>query len=162
MKLPSGETAGGWATVFALLLTAYTSWSTNRAQDEFNRKVLEFNQGQLKAMNEGLTLQLKAAEINERSAKAQREAAAVNALGRYLNDSTGSTKAWESAEAIIDMVGDDDAWRATARRAIKLYPKQLNGLECELYSPAFLDFAAETFHFSSAKEMCKQHAKPKP
>jgi hypothetical protein len=71
-----------------------------------------------------------------------------------------STKAWESAEAIIDISGDDKAWRATAARAIKLYPKQLNGLECELYSPAFREFVAETFNLS-VQAMCEGHAKPK-
>jgi uncharacterized protein (DUF3084 family) len=160
MTLPSGEAIGGWATALALVLTAVTSYCTYRSQDDFNRAVLKFNEAQLKAMSdsnaaatEGVRLQVEAAKINRDSANAQREAAAVDALGRYLEKVDPPTQAWASAEAIIDIAGDDPAWQATARRAIKMHPSELKGLECELYSDKFLIFAAETFRLTKEK-MC--------
>ena len=121
----TGEAAGGWATVLALLVAVGTSYFTYQSQEKFNREVLKFNQAQLDAMKitnaaaaEGLMLQRDAAKDTHESAILQREAAAVDALGRYLDKTDAETQAWSSAEAIIDLAGDDPAWQATARRAI--------------------------------------------
>jgi hypothetical protein len=110
------------------------------------------------AAAKGLELQREAAEDTHDSAVLQREAAAVDALGRYLDKTDAQTQAWSSAEAIIDLAGDDPAWRATARRAIVHHPGNLKTIECELYSEKFKSFAAETFG-TSVDELCAHHAK---
>jgi hypothetical protein len=152
MKI-TGEGVGGWATAVALVVTAFTSYYTYQAQEQFNKAQLKAMEQSNAAGAEGLRLQVEAAKINREAAIAQREAAAVQALDQYLDKVDVTTQAWASAEAMIDMVGDDPAWRATARRAIKLHPGELRGLECELYSDKFLAFAAETFKLTT-QQMC--------
>jgi hypothetical protein len=162
----TGEAVGGWATAIALVVTVVTSYCTNQSQEKFNREVLEFNQAQIKSMRdsnaaaaEGLELQREAAKDTHESAVFQREAAAVNALGRYLEKTDAQTQAWSSAEAIIDLAGDDPAWRATARRAIAHHPGNLKSIECNLYSENFQRFAAETFRISVG-ELCAHRGNP--
>jgi hypothetical protein len=65
----------------------------------------------------------------------------------------------ENGTAIIDLAGDDPAWRATARRAIVHHPGTVKTIECELYSEKFKRFAAETFR-TSVDELCAHHANP--
>lgn len=153
MKLPSGEAVGGWATALALVIAVITSYSTYRSQDEFNKALLKFNEGQLNAMRDSNAAATKGLQLQVEAAKINREAAAVAALGHYLEKVDATTQAWASAEAIIDIAGEDPAWQATARRAIKMHPSELNGLQCELYSDRFLAFAAETFRLTKEK-MC--------
>jgi hypothetical protein len=162
----TGEAVGGWATAVALVVTGLTSYCTYQSQEKFNRDVLAFNKAQLDAMKEsnvaaanGLQLQREAAKETHESAVLQREAAAVDALGRYLDKTDVETQAWSSAEAIIDLAGDDPAWRATARRAIVHHPGNLRTIECELYSEAFKQFAAKTFG-ASVEDLCAHRARP--
>jgi len=151
MKL-TAEGIGGLATAAALFVSIVTFWYTYKAQDSFNRKQLEMMAASNEAAIKGLTLQSEAA-------RAQREASAVEALGRYLESAPAENKAWASSEAIIDMVGDDPAWQATARRALKHNPGNLKTIECELYSEKFVKFAAATFNVS-VTELCAHRASP--
>jgi hypothetical protein len=141
-----GTALGGWATALALAVTVITFFYTYTAQEKFNQAQLDFNKDQrnynlqqIEKAIEGLTLQKAAAEQETRAAWAQREAAAVEALGRYLDNPT-TPMAWESAEVIIDMVGDDPAWQATAKRALYHHPDNLQRIECDLYSDPFKSF----------------------
>jgi hypothetical protein len=111
-------------------------------------------------MNDGLKLQKQAADEEHNAAVAQREAAAVEALGRYLTNYSTDPIAWESAEAIIDLVGDDPAWQATAKRALRKHPGALKSIECELYSKAFVEFAAKSFD-TTVETLCTCKAQPK-
>jgi hypothetical protein len=109
-------------SIIALIVSNHTFRQTFDAQEKFNRD-------QIGAMNKGLQLQKEAAEAEHAAAKAQREASAVEALGRYLANAPKENQAWAASEAIIDMVGDDPAWQATARRAIRHHPENLAHLE---------------------------------
>jgi hypothetical protein len=62
-------------------------------------------------------------------------------------------RAWSSAEAIIDLVGDDPAWQATAKRALLHKPANPESIECELYSKQFLSFAGQSFG-ATVDELC--------
>jgi hypothetical protein len=144
-----GESIGGWATAAALFVSILTFIYTYRAQERFNEKQLEFNQrqlainqDQLARMQDGLRLQEAAAEEEHRAAVAQRDTAAVEALGRYMDNST-DFRAWETAESIIDLVGDDRAWRATAERMLRKHPSNLKAFECKLYSQPFKNFLSD-------------------
>lgn len=130
-----GEALGGYATAVALVVTVLAAYWTSRAQDEFNVQLASF-------AKEGARAQKEAAEAAARAAKLQREANLVQAFAPYINSkSFGSDQAWATSSAVFDLAGDDQEWRATAARMIVNHPKAK--LECDLYSPGFVEFAAE-------------------
>jgi hypothetical protein len=152
----TGEAIGGWATAAALLVTIITFAYTYHAQEEFNR-------AQLKLQNTAAELQKEANQEQRKAAEAQRETAAVEALGRYLEKPT-SAIAWETAETIIDVMGQsaDSAWKTTAKRAIYRHPETLKTIECELYSEAFKDFVVSLTVTWSRTDLCAGKAQLKP
>jgi hypothetical protein len=154
-----GESIGGWATAAALFVSILTFIYAYRAQERFNEKQLILNREQLARMTEGLELQKAAAEEEHRAAVAQRETAAVEALGRYMDNST-DFRAWETAEALIDLVGDNPAWRATAERMLRKHPANLKAFECKLYSGPFKQFLGDLMMDKGA--LCEGRAQFKP
>jgi hypothetical protein len=150
-----GESIGGWATLLALIVTIVTFIFTYRSQERFNETQIELIQRQLEVMKEDnvemarqVENQKRAADEQKAAAEALRESAAVAALGGYLRGANANADAlaWEAAEAVIDIAPDDEAWQATARRALVHHKHELVGLECNLYSPKFLEFVAKTFN----------------
>jgi hypothetical protein len=161
-----GESIGGWATAAALFVSIFTFYCAYKAQEKFNEKQLTFNsqqltfnQDQLARMKEGLELQKTAAEEEHKAAVAQRETAAIEALGRYMDNST-DFRAWETAESLIDLVGDDPAWRATAERMLRKHPGNLKAFECGLYSDPFKQFLDDLIVDKNALCAGSAHFKP--
>jgi hypothetical protein len=142
------EAIGGWATAAALFVGIITFVYTYGAQERFNTKQLQMMTAANDAAIKGLQLQKEAADTEKAAAKAQLEAAAVEALGNILQGASADNRAWAASEAIIDLVGDQPEWQATARRALKHHPGNLLTIECELYSKPFQEFAAKTFEVS--------------
>jgi hypothetical protein len=155
-KLWTGEAIGGYATALALLVSIVTFVKTYNAQEAFNKTQLE--------LQKAAAVEQHAANEDQRlAAEAQRETAAVEALGRYL-ENPKTPIAWESAEAIIDVLGKDadPAWKATAKRALYRHPENLQRFECELYSDAFKTFVLTLTTTHKMDDLCsgKAHFAP--
>lgn len=159
----SGEAIGGYATAAALLVSIVTFLYTYNSQEKFNKEQTQAVKDGLKLQAVATAQQEKANEEQRRAAEAQRETAAVEALGRYLDKPTDAV-AWETAEAIIDVMGKDadPAWKATAKRAIYMHPGTLKTIECELYSEAFKDFVVGLTITHSRDELCARRARLAP
>lgn len=151
-NLWTGEAIGGYATALALLVSIVTFVKTYNAQEAFNKTQLELQKA-------AATEQHAANEDQRLAAEAQRETAAVEALGRYL-ENPKTPIAWESAEAIIDVLGKDadSAWKATARRALYTHPENLQKFECELYSEAFKKFILTLTTTQNMEDLCSGKA----
>lgn len=151
----SGEAIGGYATAAALLVTIITFIYTYKSQERFNADQTQAVKEGLRLQSDATAQQARANEEQRRAAEAQRETAAVQALGRYLEKPTDAM-AWETAEAIIDVMGKDadPAWKATAKRAIYAHPGTLKTIECELYSEPFKDFVVGLTTTHSRDELC--------
>jgi hypothetical protein len=165
MKKLTGEEIGGYATAIALIVSIITFVLAYFAQERFYKEQNKFSDQQLEKMEVGLSLQKdtaraahQAADAQHEAAEAQREAAAVEALGRYISGPGTDAVAWESAEAIIDLVNDTvadkDAWKATAKRALYHHPGTLRNIECELYSDKFKDFVISLLTKSTRDLFC--------
>jgi hypothetical protein len=144
------EPVASLATALALIVSIITFAYTYRAQEKFNSKQLSMMAEANKSAIDGLRLQKEASD-------AQREAAAVEALGKYLETAPTANRAWATAEAIIDLVGNDSSWQATARRTLKHNSDNAKSIECELYSKKFVAFAAATFK-ASVEDFCNHRA----